>query len=113
MKKVIQSCLIFLALIGALNWGLIGGFDLNLVTLIFYNDPFTIHLVYILISCASFYVLFYPSLSGNYCYRLRKRYLNHDVANKQMIAPSSPSIIEQENFINEGGNSQPLSKDDM
>ena len=35
---------------------------------------------------------------------------NHHVAPKQVIKPESPSKDEQIDFIDEGGNSQPLKK---
>jgi uncharacterized membrane protein YuzA (DUF378 family) len=113
MKKYIKALILFLALSGAINWGLLGLFDLNIVTLSFGENTFLTKLTYLLISLSNLYLLLYPDLGGDYVYwsRKRKSELNyHGVAAKQTIDPASPSIKEQENFISEGGNSQPLEK---
>ncbi len=60
-------------------------------------------------------LLILGSASSVYYYLCRtskyKRNLNHNVAIKQVIAPSSPMRKEQEDFMSEGGNSQPLAID--
>ncbi len=48
METVYKICLVF-AIIGALNWGLIGLFDFNLVTALFEEGSFLVKLVYILV----------------------------------------------------------------
>lgn len=39
--------------------------------------------------------------------------IDHHVAPKQVILPDSPAIEAQKDFIDEGGNSQPLSKPEI
>ncbi len=114
MKKYFKSFILFLALSGAINWGLLGLFDLNVVTLSFGENTFLTRLIYLLISLSNLYLLLYSELVRGYVNwsGKPKAKLNRDVASKQVINPASPSIKEQENFINEGGNSQPLGKDD-
>ncbi|MDD3267271.1 MAG: DUF378 domain-containing protein [Burkholderiales bacterium] len=113
MKKFIQTVIMFLSLIGAINWGLLGLLNLNIAILSFGEDSFLTRLTYLLVSLSTLYLLFHPDLGGSYIYRTRtyKSRLNHDIESKQMINQTSPLVKEQENFINEGGNSQPLKND--
>lgn len=48
METVYKICLVF-TVIGALNWGLIGLFDFNLVTTLFEEGSMLVKLVYILV----------------------------------------------------------------
>lgn len=47
-----------LVLIGALNWGLIGAFDLNLVTTIFGDMTILSKIVYLLVGLSAIYAMF-------------------------------------------------------
>lgn len=46
-----------LVIVGGLNWGLIGLFDLNVVTILFGNMSFVENLVYILVGVSALYLL--------------------------------------------------------
>ncbi len=46
-----------LVIVGALNWGLVGLFDFNLVTAIFGTFTFLTRLVYILVGAAGVYAI--------------------------------------------------------
>ncbi len=48
MEVVYKICLVF-AIIGAMNWGLIGLFDFNLVTAIFEAGSFLVKVIYTLV----------------------------------------------------------------
>lgn len=48
METIEKIALVF-TIIGAVNWGLIGLFDLNLVTLLFQEGSFLTRLVYIIV----------------------------------------------------------------
>lgn len=47
--ETIQKIALVFTLIGAINWGLIGLFDVNLVTLLFGEGTFLTRLVYIIV----------------------------------------------------------------
>ena len=49
METLEKVALVF-TIIGAINWGLIGLFDLNLVTLLFSEGSFLTNLIYIIIA---------------------------------------------------------------
>ena len=49
METLEKVALVF-TIIGALNWGLVGLFDLNLVTMLFKEGSFLTNLIYIIIS---------------------------------------------------------------
>lgn len=49
---IIRKIALILTIVGALNWGLIGIFNINLVTLLFKNSMIT-SLLYIIIGVAS------------------------------------------------------------
>ncbi len=51
MEKIQKVCLV-LTIIGAINWGLIGFFNFNLVTTIFGVNGFMTSLTYILVGIA-------------------------------------------------------------
>ena len=75
MKKIIQAITLALALSGALNWGLIGLLNLNVVVMSFGENSFITRLVYLLMSVATFYLLLYKKIGGH-IYRRRKRLHN-------------------------------------
>ncbi|MDD2490147.1 MAG: DUF378 domain-containing protein [Bacilli bacterium] len=50
--KTLQSISLVLTIIGAINWGLVGLFDFNLVTTLFGNDTTGTRLVYALVGLA-------------------------------------------------------------
>jgi len=45
METVQKTCLIF-TIIGALNWGLVGFFDFNLVTALFQEESAIVRIIY-------------------------------------------------------------------
>ncbi len=47
---------LILAIIGALNWGLVGLFDFNLVDELFGEDSFLTNLIYILVGLSGLYL---------------------------------------------------------
>lgn len=50
--ETLQKIALIFTIIGALNWGLIGIFDFNLVTMIFGDGTFLTSLVYIIVGIA-------------------------------------------------------------
>lgn len=50
--ETLQKCALVLTIIGALNWGLVGIFDFNLVTAIFGVDSIITRIIYIIIAIA-------------------------------------------------------------
>ena len=57
---IIKKISMVLVLIGALNWGLIGLFNFNLVTAIFGSMTMLSTLTYILVGIAALLVIFIP-----------------------------------------------------
>lgn len=111
MKKFNQFFIIFFALSGALNWVIIALLNLNVVAISLGEGSFLVRVVYLLMGLAGLYLLLHLHLSD---YIIIKENVNQNkVTDKQIIKPDSPLIKEQEDFINEGGNSQPLKKDDF
>ena len=51
METIYKICLI-LVIIGALNWGLVGLFDFNLVTAVFGIDSILSNVIYVLVAIA-------------------------------------------------------------
>ena len=51
METIEKIGLVF-TIVGAINWGLVGLFDLNLVTLLFQEGSFLTKLIYIIIGIA-------------------------------------------------------------
>lgn len=47
--SMIQKIALIFTIIGAINWGLIGIFDFNLVSTLFGIDTFLTHLIYIIV----------------------------------------------------------------
>lgn len=52
----LEKIAIFLVIVGALNWGLIGGLNLNLVEKLTGNNASIAKLIYILVGVAALYV---------------------------------------------------------
>lgn len=50
--NTIYKIALVLVIIGALNWGLVGLFDVNLVSLIFGNDTLLSNIIYVLVGIA-------------------------------------------------------------
>ena len=50
--KILQSIALILTIVGALNWGLIGLFNFNLVTTLFGEGTLVTNIVYILVGIA-------------------------------------------------------------
>lgn len=48
----LQKILLILTIVGAINWGLVGLFDINLVTSIFGSTTFLTRMIYTLIAIA-------------------------------------------------------------
>jgi uncharacterized membrane protein YuzA (DUF378 family) len=60
-KKVFDWIAIILVIIGGLNWGLVGLFNIDLVKIIFGSIPVLQNLVYILVGIAALYMIYYVS----------------------------------------------------
>ncbi|HLB60157.1 MAG TPA: DUF378 domain-containing protein [Patescibacteria group bacterium] len=56
-KKELHIFAFTLAMIGAVNWGLIGLFDFNLVTRIFGGYPSFVSLIYLLVGVSAIYLI--------------------------------------------------------
>lgn len=64
-NKLIDSIALTIAIIGAVNWGLIGFFDFNLVAAIFGSMTWLSRIIYALVGvCGLYLVCFYMRL-GN------------------------------------------------
>ncbi|MBU0540267.1 DUF378 domain-containing protein [Patescibacteria group bacterium] len=55
---LLQKVAWILVIVGALNWGLVGAFDLDLVNLIFGLWPTLVRVVYILVGLSALVMLF-------------------------------------------------------
>jgi uncharacterized membrane protein YuzA (DUF378 family) len=69
--KVLHFSTFLLTVIGALNWGLVGAFDFNLVTQILGNSPSLVKAVYILIGLSG---LVFAISHINHCSALSNSY---------------------------------------
>ena len=58
-KSVIDWIALVLVIVGGLNWGLVGLFNLDLVELIFGAIPVLQTIVYILVGIAALYTIYY------------------------------------------------------
>ncbi len=56
---------LILATIGAINWGLIGLFGLNLVTLIFGGVPALVTIIYLLVGLAGLWLIYLMVRAGS------------------------------------------------
>ena len=64
MKKVIGVLAWILLVVGGLNWGLVGLFDLDLVALIFGDMTLLSRTVYILVGLSAIFASFMPPKKG-------------------------------------------------
>lgn len=63
MHKSINAVVLTIAIIGAVNWGLIGFFDFNLVSFLFGSTSLLSKIVYILVGlCGLYLISFYGHL---------------------------------------------------
>src|SRR3989344_1543791 len=60
-KNALDWISLILVIIGGLNWGLVGLFDLNLVETILGSIPILQKIVYILVGLAALYTIYYVS----------------------------------------------------
>lgn len=56
MGKGLDIAALSIAIIGTLNWGLIGLFNFNLVTFLFGGIPWVTRIIYILVGICGFYL---------------------------------------------------------
>lgn len=49
---------LILLIVGGINWGLVGLFDMNLVTMIFGSMPILVTIVYVLVGLSALYQLY-------------------------------------------------------
>lgn len=63
--KYLKCIALTIAIIGAINWGLIGFFNFNLVSFIFGSMPLISKIIYILVGiCGIYLITFYGLLHG-------------------------------------------------
>jgi len=60
-KSALDWIALVLVIIGGLNWGLVGLFELDLVQLIFGSIPILAKLIYVLVGLAGLYMLYYAT----------------------------------------------------
>ena len=58
-KTFLDWITLVLVIIGGLNWGLIGLFNLNLVSLIFGSVSWLMNLIYILVGLSALYMIYF------------------------------------------------------
>ncbi|MFN3234033.1 MAG: DUF378 domain-containing protein [Gammaproteobacteria bacterium] len=58
MKKLIDWVAYLLVIIGALNWGLVGAANMNLVQMLFGDMGMVANIIYILVGLAGIWVIF-------------------------------------------------------
>lgn len=64
--KIVNYIALIIGIIGALNWGLIGLFDANLVTMLFGVDTMLTRIVYCLVGISGLYMLsFFPKMNDH------------------------------------------------
>ena len=56
--SVVDVVVVLLVVVGGINWGLVGAFDINLVTLIFGVGSMFTKVVYVLVGLAAVYMLY-------------------------------------------------------
>lgn len=71
--KILHVITFSLAMIGALNWGLVGLFDFNLVETILASWPQIVRIVYIAVGASAVYVLFTHSNDCKICSEMMKK----------------------------------------
>lgn len=61
MMRTLNAIVLTLVIVGALNWGLVGAFNFNLVSAIFGTDTVASRVIYLLVGLAGLYSLsLYP-----------------------------------------------------
>jgi len=65
-KKMIHMAAFILMAVGAINWGLVGLLDINLVTMIFGEGSLT-NIVYILVGASGVYAVIEHKGACKYC----------------------------------------------
>lgn len=64
--KIVNYAALLIAIVGAVNWGLIGLLDFNLVTFLFGQSMLT-RIVYVLVGLSGIYLLsFFSKLNNDY-----------------------------------------------
>ena len=64
--KILNYIALVIGIIGALNWGLIGLFNINLVTMLFGVDTILTRIVYVLVGLSGLCLLtFFPKLNDS------------------------------------------------
>lgn len=64
--KYLNYIALTIGIIGALNWGLIGLFDINLVTMLFGVDSMLSRIVYVLVGVSGVWMLtFFPKVGDS------------------------------------------------
>lgn len=63
--KTLNCCALTIAIIGAINWGLIGLFKFNLVAFLFGNMTLLSRIVYVLVGLSGLYLLTFYGLLCN------------------------------------------------
>lgn len=58
MHAMLKALAVILIIVGALNWGLVGAFHLNLVEMLFGAASLLTRIVYILVGLAGLYKIF-------------------------------------------------------
>ncbi len=69
--KTLDYIFLTVLIIGGFNWGLIGLFNFNLVSMLFGEGTFLTNLVYILVGISSLYAIMY------YSYFARREEINY------------------------------------
>lgn len=64
-NKLLNCLALTLVIIGAINWGLIGFFNFNLVSLIFGNMTWLSRIIYALVGICGIYLLTFYSFIGD------------------------------------------------
>lgn len=65
--KTLNYITLTIAIIGALNWGLIGLFGINLVSMLFGIDSMVSRIVYVLVGVSGLCIIgFYPKIYENH-----------------------------------------------
>ncbi len=57
-KSILDWVALILVIIGAVNWGLVGAANINLVTIILGTIPILVKIVYILVGLAGLYTIY-------------------------------------------------------
>ncbi len=65
--KILDILACVLVLVGALNWGLVGAFDFNLVSTLFGEGTLLARIVYILVGLGAIYQIFQWKCTKDRC----------------------------------------------